>query len=84
MYQVYILKSVHGSFHYIGHTKNLSQRLKEHNCGKVRSTKSHKPYTVIFIEDYETKSLAQIREYYLKRGEGNIWLRNHLKELQVW
>ncbi|MCG2715950.1 MAG: GIY-YIG nuclease family protein [Candidatus Marinimicrobia bacterium] len=84
MYQVYVLKSVTDNFHYIGHTKDISLRLNEHNRGKVRSTKAHRPYTVIYTENYWTKSAAQKREYYLKRGEGNQWLRNHLKELQVW
>ncbi|MCG2715949.1 MAG: GIY-YIG nuclease family protein, partial [Candidatus Marinimicrobia bacterium] len=36
MYQVYVLKSVTDNFHYIGHTKDISLRLNEHNRGKVR------------------------------------------------
>ncbi|MBU0712684.1 GIY-YIG nuclease family protein [bacterium] len=83
MYQVYVLKSRVDNYHYIGHTKDISSRLIQHNYGKVRSTKAHKPYSVIYTEDYSTKSKAQQREYYLKRGEGNIWLRNYLKELEL-
>ncbi|MBU0711163.1 GIY-YIG nuclease family protein [bacterium] len=31
MYKVYILKSLSGNFHYIGHTKDVEKRLHEHN-----------------------------------------------------
>jgi len=84
MYYVYVLKSVNGNFHYIGHSEDISFRLKQHNAGKVRTSKAHRPYTLIYFEEYQTKSEAQKREYYLKRGKGNIWLREHLKEKGVW
>ncbi len=84
MYYVYVLKSVTGNFHYIGHSENISFRLKQHNAGKVRASKAHRPYTLIYFEEYQTKSEAQKREYYLKRGKGNFWLREHLKEKGGW
>ncbi|MBD3273779.1 MAG: GIY-YIG nuclease family protein, partial [Candidatus Marinimicrobia bacterium] len=65
MYTVYVLKSTQSKFHYIGHTKNLSDRLGRHNRGQVRSTKAYRPFTVIYTEEYPTKSAAQQREYYL-------------------
>jgi len=84
MYYVYVLRSVQGKFHYIGHSGDIYSRLKLHNAGKVRATKAHRPYTLIYFEEYQTKSEAQKREYYLKRGKGNIRLRDHLKEKGVW
>ena len=84
MFTVYVLKSQKDSFHYIGHSADIISRLKQHNQGKVRSSKAHKPYLIIYTESYATKSEAQKREYFLKRGKGNIWLRDHLKKLQVW
>jgi len=64
MYKIYVLKSQSDIFHYIGHTKDVEKRLHEHNYGKVRSTKAHIPYKVIYTEDFSTKSEAQRREYY--------------------
>jgi len=84
MYFVYVLKSQNDDFHYIGHAADTCSRLKQHNQGKVQSSKAHKPYQIIYTESYATKSEAQKREYFLKRGAGNIWLRNHLKEFQLW
>ncbi len=84
MYYVYILKSTNDRFHYIGHSENIATRLKQHNAGKVRSSKAHCPYEIIYFEEYQTKSEAQKREYYLKRGKGNIWLKTMLEEKGKW
>ena len=32
---------------YIGRTKNFDRRFKEHNLGKVQSTKSRRPFVVL-------------------------------------
>ncbi|MBC8216589.1 MAG: GIY-YIG nuclease family protein [Candidatus Marinimicrobia bacterium] len=40
MYYVYIIKSTQESHWYTGHTSHLENRLKIHNSGKVKSTKS--------------------------------------------
>ncbi len=84
MYFVYVLKSHTRNFHYIGHTKNIQQRVRAHNAGRVRLTKAYHPYTVIYSESYSTKSEAAKREYYLKSVQGNIVLRNTLKTSGVW
>ncbi|MEE9166392.1 MAG: GIY-YIG nuclease family protein [Candidatus Neomarinimicrobiota bacterium] len=84
MYFVYVLRNISGFFHYIGHSKDPKARLKDHNAGKVRATKGHRPFDIIYTEQYTTRSEAQKREYYLKRGEGNIWLRKKLKKLGRW
>ena len=84
MYKVYVLKSLTDNFHYIGHTHDLDKRLLEHNHGKVRSTKAHAPYEVIYTEYFQTKSEAQTREYSLKRGKENVWLREKLKSQNLW
>jgi len=84
MYYVYVLKSKQDSFHYIGHTNSLENRIRLHNQGKVRSSGSHRPYTLIYFETYPTRSEAMKRESYLKHGEGNQWLREHLKAEGLW
>ena len=72
MYFGYVLKSKLDRYHYIGHTSNLESRLAIHNRGKVKSTKNHRPMILIYSEVFETRSEAQKREYYQKRGMGNF------------
>lgn len=47
MYFVYVLQSLKDSTFYIGYTsKDPKERLKEHNSGKSRYTKGHRPYAL--------------------------------------
>lgn len=75
MYYTYILKSVSVKRYYYGHSKNLKERLKRHNAGKVRSTKAFRPWKVHFFEVFPTKSEAYKREMFFKLAEGKKWLR---------
>ena len=81
---VYVLKSISENYHYIGHTKDLKNRLKLHNDGRVRTSKSHRPYKLIYKENFADTGEAIRRERFLKRGEGNIWLRNKLMKSNLW
>jgi len=65
-YKVYILKSELKPRFYIGHTNNLENRLNCHNTGKVRSTKSYKPWKIIYTEEFENKKEAYKREMQIK------------------
>ena len=64
--------------HYIGYTEDLEIRLLSHNLGKVRSTKAHKPYKVIYKEEYIDKTEARKREIFLKSGQGREQLKSKL------
>ncbi|MDN3205066.1 GIY-YIG nuclease family protein [Algoriphagus sp. C2-7] len=56
---------------YVGMSEDPHRRLlEEHNKGKVRSTKSKIPWTVIYTEYYETRADARKREKYLKSAAG--------------
>jgi putative endonuclease len=78
MYYVYILRSLKDGKCYIGQTYSVENRLREHNGGRVRSTKSHRPYKIIHIEEFSSRTLAIKREHYLKSPQG--WLE--VKELK--
>ncbi|HAY34574.1 MAG TPA: endonuclease, partial [Bacteroidetes bacterium] len=54
---------------------NIDRRLKEHNAGKVKSTKNRRPFVVHFKETHETKSEALKREMFYKSIPGYIWLK---------
>ena len=67
MYYVYILKSLHGSQHYIGITNNVVRRLKEHNSNKTFSTKRYSPWALVYVEGYADIEDAKDREKKLKQ-----------------
>ena len=75
MFVVYILKSEVDGTYYYGHTKDLDSRIKRHNTGKVRSTKSKKPWVLHYQEQFETKSEAYKRELFFKSISGYQWLK---------
>ncbi|MGB5927048.1 MAG: GIY-YIG nuclease family protein [Cyclobacteriaceae bacterium] len=56
MFYAYILKSQTTGKYYYGSTKNLDERLKYHNRGKVRSTKGGRPWAIHYSEEFETRS----------------------------
>lgn len=66
MYWVYFLHSGKKNNTYVGCTKNLTKRLKEHKNGLVYSTKNRRPLSLIYKENYSNLSLARKREKYLK------------------
>jgi putative endonuclease len=53
---------------YYGSTSDLVARLKMHNAGRVKSTKSKKPYKVIYYEAYSSLKLAKRREQNIKNN----------------
>ena len=79
-FYTYILLSKKDKWLYIGHTNNIENRLKSHNDGQVLSTKRRKPFIVVKVEEYETRSDAFKREQYLKSGQGREWLQGYLNE----
>ena len=66
MWQVYILKSLIKKWYYVGSTNRINQRLKEHNIGKVLSTKAYKPFEMIFTTKFDSESEARSYERLLK------------------
>ncbi len=68
MFYVYILKSEKDGTHYIGYTsKEPKERLREHNLGRNRYTKGHRPYKLLTYKGVDTKKEAKGLERYLKR-----------------
>ena len=67
MFYVYLLRSLKDGKLYIGFTSDIKKRPDEHNSGKSRSTKSRRPFELIYFEAYKAKKDAQKREAMLKR-----------------
>jgi len=77
VFYAYILKSIKDGKYYYGSTKDLDERLKTHNAGKMRSTKGRIPFVIHYYETFNSRSDAQKREYFFKSIDGYNWLKNN-------
>ncbi len=80
MFYVYILQSINNNNFYVGYTKDLKRRIKEHNQGLNKSTKLYLPWKLIYYEACLDKDDAKRREHYLKTTQGRRLLKRRLKE----
>ena len=74
---VYALFSPEHNRIYIGMTQRPDERLKEHNRGKMRSTKGYRPWIRIFLEKAGNIEKARELEKFYKTTEG----RRKIKKL---
>jgi putative endonuclease len=66
-YYVYIILCEGNSF-YTGYTKNVKSRFRRHINGKgARYTKMHKPKSLVYVEEFGSRSEAMKREKRIKR-----------------
>lgn len=80
MFIVYVLRSDLNSQLYVGYTTDLKHRLATHTKGNVISTKSKRPWKLIFAEVYTSQNDALRREKYFKTTQGKIALKHMLRE----
>lgn len=78
MYYTYVLRSKVDNKLYIGFTADLKVRWRMHQDGAVRSTKSRRPFVLIYYEACLDKDKALKREKYFKTGFGKHYLTNRL------
>ncbi|MFA6526783.1 MAG: GIY-YIG nuclease family protein [Candidatus Buchananbacteria bacterium] len=77
-YYIYVLKSSKDGNLYVGYTENLKSRLEQHNNGLVDSTKTRRPFSLIYFEGCLNKSDAINREKQLKTGFGRAYLKRRI------
>ena len=71
MYHVYVLKSLKSSKRYVGMTSQpVDVRLKEHNYSASTWTRAHKPFELVYSEDFDSKHDVLRREKFFKTGDG--------------
>ena len=66
MWSVYFLKSDKKEWYYVGSTNRLNTRIKEHNQGKVDSTRAMRPLRLVYTEEFFSENEARNREQQLK------------------
>ncbi len=79
-FYVYVLQSLKDKNFYLGYTKNLNKRIREHKNGESRSTKHRRPFKLIYFEGHTNKFDALRRERYFKNSKGKSMLKTILKE----
>ncbi|QQS49890.1 MAG: GIY-YIG nuclease family protein [Bacteroidota bacterium] len=78
-YKVYILFSPTHNKLYVGYTSSLSQRLESHNIKGTKDwTRSYRPWILIHIEFFDTKTEALQREKFYKSGKGREMIRGKI------
>jgi putative endonuclease len=66
MFFLYILQSETSGSFYVGSTRDLDARLARHNSGKVASTRSKRPWKLVYSEQFTSRSQARYREIQIK------------------
>jgi len=78
-YYVYVLLSEKDNQFYTGYTSDLEKRLREHNEGKVASTRRRRPFRLVYWEGCLNQQDATRREKYLKTAWGKRYIKNRLQ-----
>lgn len=80
MYYVYVLQSLKDKKFYIGFSHDLRKRLKDHNSGGTKSTKTRRPFKLLYYEAHLSEKDARRRERYFKTEKGKNSLRQMLRD----
>ena len=78
MFYTYVLKSSKDNDLYVGFSKDLIKRLKEHNGGLVKATMHRRPFKIVYYEACIDEKKAIEREKALKTGFGRAYLKRRL------
>jgi putative endonuclease len=65
-YYLYILESLEDGSYYVGSTQDLPSRIERHNQGRVKYTRTKRPWKIAYSEKHPDRSSAMKREYALK------------------
>jgi putative endonuclease len=79
MFYAYVLRSVpYPNKTYTGWTKDLKQRVADHNCGKsVYTAKEYGPWHLDVYFGFMEETTAIAFEKYLKSGSGRVFSKKH-------
>jgi putative endonuclease len=80
MNYMYILHSTILDQFYVGHTsESLEERLRKHLSNHSGFTAKAKDWIVVYFEEFETKSLANKREFEIKKWKSKVRIQKLLE-----
>jgi putative endonuclease len=74
MFYAYILQSDFNGRFYIGSTKDIANRIDQHNSGRTPSTKPFRPWRLVHSEEFETLVDARKRETEIKSWKSHDYI----------
>ena len=80
MFEVYVIQSQLRNYIYVGLTNDLLRRFNEHQRGFNKTTRSYRPFNLIYNETFPARSEARKREKYLKSGIGKAWIKTRTSQ----
>lgn len=83
MYYTYIIQSESKGKFYIGQTNNLQARVNRHNSNKNFTTKNKGPWTLLFFEEFETRSEAMLYENKIKSYKNSNFILNKINRNEL-
>ena len=81
-YYTYILYSEKLDRYYIGSTSDVDTRLIRHNAGGTKSTKSGRPWVLVYKEVFNTRAEAYNRELYIKQKKSRVFIEELIRALE--
>ncbi|MCF8264867.1 MAG: GIY-YIG nuclease family protein [Melioribacteraceae bacterium] len=76
LFFTYILRSKKSDRFYIGSTNNLERRVNEHNAGQTHSTRSGKPWELVYSKEFDSKIEATQFEMKIKKMKSRKFILN--------
>jgi putative endonuclease len=82
MYVTYALYSASFNKIYIGYTSSLIDRFHSHNFHSTKGfTSKFRPWIVVYVEFYDSKTEAMKREKELKSSRGRDFIRKQVEHV---
>ncbi len=76
---LYILPSEKNGKYYIGVTKKMTTRLAQHNRGMGKSTRSSRPWKLVYSVECNSLSEATKRKIYIKNQKSRAYIEVLIK-----
>ena len=83
MRYIYILQSLNNNRFYTGYTSDMNKRVSRHNGGGNLSTRSGRPWELVYFEKYPNKIDAMRRERQIKKYKGGSAFKKLIKHAWV-
>ena len=76
-YVYFLVSQANQAIHYTGNTRDVEQRLLEHNRDNCPRTSQHRPWRIETAVGFKSESKARAFERYLKSGSGREFAGRH-------